>query len=102
MPPDGQMPDFDGTSMPEGMTPPDGEMPTFDGTSMPSGMTPPSGEMKFGGPEFEQEEAEEEEETVISTKKTLSEYDEKTRILLGASVLVLPAAILFALKFKRR
>ena len=107
MPPDGQMPAFDGTSMP---MPPDGEMPTFDGTSMPEGMTPPDGEMghggfggQMGGPGFDQQQEteEEEEETVISTKKALSEYDEKTWILLGTSVIVLLAAILFALKFKR-
>ncbi len=130
MPPDGQWGEFDGTSMPEfdgtmmpmsperemrggpggGMMPPDGQMPTFDGTSMPEGMTPPDGDMgrggpggQMGGPGFDQQQKaeEDEEETVISTKKALSEYDEKTWILLGASVLVLLAAILFALKFKR-
>ena len=52
MPPDGQMPTFDGTEMPQGgpggMMPPDGQMPTFDGTEMPQGgpggMMPPDGQ----------------------------------------------------------
>ena len=125
MPPDGQMPAFDGTSMPEfdgtmmpqggpgGMTPPDGQMPEFDGTSMPEfdgtmmpqggpgGMMPPDGQM--GGPGFDQrqEEAEEEEEAVISTAKPLSEFGPETWLHLSASVIILAAALLFALKFRR-
>lgn len=121
----GQRPEFDGTMMPEGgipggMMPPGGQMPAFDGTSMPEfdGTMMPQGEpggMRgeeenmghggMGGPMgqgFGQpQETEEEEVTVISTKKALSEFGTDTWILLGSSVLVLSAAIFFALKFKR-
>ena len=119
-PPDGQMPEFDGTSMPRtegmggpgGMMPPDGQMTEFDETMTPpaevpvgEGTGPNSGGMgrPMGSREFEQhQEAEEEEETVVSTAKSLSEFSTETWVLIGSSILVLAAALLFALKFKRR
>ena len=125
MPPDGQMPTFDGTEMPEfdgtfmpqdggfpggpgGMMPPDGQMPTFDGTEMPEfdGTIMPQDGGFPGGPGgmgFDQRQtAEEEEETAaVSTAKSLSEFSPETWILLGTSFATILAAILFALKFKR-
>ena len=89
MPPDGQMPTFDGTEMPE-----------FDGTFMPQDGGFPGGP---GGMGFDQRQtAEEEEETAaVSTAKSLSEFSPETWILLGTSFATILAAILFALKFKR-
>ncbi|MBQ6502848.1 MAG: carbohydrate-binding domain-containing protein [Flexilinea sp.] len=89
MPPDGQMPTFDGTEMPE-----------FDGTIMPQDGGFPGGP---GGMGFDQRQtAEEEEETAaVSTAKSLSEFSPETWILLGTSFATILAAILFALKFKR-
>ena len=70
-----------------------------DGTAEP-------GEMPQGGPMesgfAHHQAAEETEETVVvSTAKSLSEFSSETWILLGTSFLVLLAAILLALKFKR-
>ena len=113
-PSDGQMPEFDGTFMPqnggrggpEGIMIPDGQMPEFDGT-----MTPPDGmagsegmrfDREMGGPGFEnRQEAEDEEEVIVSTAKSLSEFSRETWIFLGASAAALTAALLFAVKFKR-
>ena len=115
MPPsDGQMPEFDGTFIPQnggrggpgGMMTQDGQMPEFDGT-----MTPPDGmagsegmrfDREMGGPGFEnRQEAEDEEEVIVSTAKSLSEFSRETWIFLGASAAALTAALLFAVKFKR-
>ena len=108
MPPDGQMPEFDGTSMPGGMMPPDGTMPDFGSTMTPgTGMQGRGGGMRPDGmngnmgPGFDQhQETEEPEETaVVSTGKSLSEFGKETWILLGCSAFVLLAALLIAKKF---
>ena len=113
MPPDGQMPPFDGTEMPQGgpggMMPPDGQMPPFDGTMTPGAGIPSKeggmGHGDMGGPMgqgFEQgQTAAEEELTTVPTGKSLSEFGPETWILLGTSFLAIFAAILFALKFRR-
>lgn len=112
----GEMPEFDGTMMPQGgpgrMMFPDGQMPTFDETMTPGAGIPGSeGEMARAGggmgghmgQGFDQRQtAKEEEETVVvSTAKSLSEFSPETWILLGTSFAAILAAILFALKFKR-
>ena len=119
-PPDGQRPEFDGTSMPRnegmggpgGMMPPEGQMPEFNGAMTPSaeipgeegtGLNSSGMDRPMGSRGSEQrQEAEEEVESVVSSAKSLSEFSTETRILIGASVIVLAAAILIALKFKRR
>ena len=119
-PSDGQGPEFDGTSMPQNegmggpgkMMPPEGQMSEFDGTMPPPDQMPGregtgSEKSGTGGPmgsrEFEQhQEAEDEEEPTVSAAKSLSEFGTETWILIGASILVLAASLLFALMFKRR
>lgn len=90
---------------PGGMMHPDGQMPAFDGTIAPEANMP-TGEGRMGSPMesgfAHHQAAEETEETVVvSTAKSLSEFSSETWILLGTSFLVLLAAILLALKFKR-
>lgn len=109
MPPDGQMPGFDGTSMPGPMMSEDGTMPEFGGTMTPgAGMQGRGGGMRPDGmngnmgPGFEQRQETEEPEVtaVVSTGKSLSEFDKETWILLGCSAILLVAALLIAKKFK--
>jgi len=120
MRPDGQMPAFDGTTMPEfdgtmmpqggpgGMMRPDGQMPAFDGTTMPEfdgTMMPQGGGMggRMMDHGFDQhQEAETAEETaVVSTAKALTEFGSEIWLLFGSSILVLLAALIFALKYKK-
>ena len=108
----GEMPEWDGTMQPQGgrggpggMMPPDGEAPAFDGTMTPPAGMPDRGQGMGGpmGPGAEQQrETEEAEETVpVSTAKALSEFGNAVWIPLGASVLALLAALLYAVKYKR-
>ncbi len=123
MPPDGRMSGVDGTSMPENgdrpsfdgtimpdpgeMMPPDGQMPEFDGirtppAGMPDGNMGRDGMGGHMGRSLEQMETEDEDvQAVVSTAKSLSEFEPEVRRMLGASVIVLAAALIFALKYRR-
>ena len=107
MPHNGEMPDFDGTEMPwsetggSGMRPQDGGF--FDGnTPPPFDMSDGEGRMGPGGmgSRTDVDQQESEEEAMASTGKSLSEFGPEILILLSASILVLFAALGFAVLYK--
>lgn len=100
----GTPPDF-GSSDTERPTPPDRSSESGEGSSEESGERPerPSdgGQGMGGGPESESESSEAETTAVTTNFVSLDELDQKVWIELGGSVLLLAAALVIAMRYRK-